>query len=352
MRPGDAVPFEFDAPPEGRSLLTLEQGGVLSWSYAGAGDVRTSLPTSGAARGYASLVAAHVHEGRVQTASSALWLGDPATLDLHVAAPARVAQGAPLRVTVGVRAADATPRTASLSLWVNDVAWWEGGRSPRVPPGEFLRPTARHTHAGDSAADPEPAGEEGRRHDPWITWDGARLPDLTFRHAWASRLDNVDLDARGTLSALAAALAEAAGLDGAEVCPAREREFRSVRLRVHDVPWDVAAARFATRTRTAFYVDARRLMFSCEVPSGQGYGSGAGRGLRGRGTSGPTVREAPPEPLIRPDPEHFVGLLRAEGGAASFDLAAPARPGRWRIEVLAIADDGSAATGHAEFETY
>ncbi len=239
-------------------------------------------------------------------------------LDLHVAAAARVAQGAPLRVTVDVRASDATPRTASLSLWVNDAGWWE----------------------------------EGRRHDPWITWNGARLPDLTFRHTWASRLENVELHARGSLSSLAAALAAAAGLDGAEVCPERERAFGSVRLRVHDVPWDIVAERFAARTRTSLDREGRRLVFSCEALSGRGYGAGAGRGLRGRGMSGPTVRATPNTPPVQPDPEAFVGLRRAEGGAAAFDLTAPARPGRWRVEVLAIADDGSAASGHATFETY
>ncbi len=94
----------------------------------------------------------------------------------------------------------------------------------------------------------------------------------------------------GAGSQVARALAVVAGIEDVEVCPERERELGVVRLRVHDVPWDVAADRVAAATRTQLDASEGRLVFVCGSVSGQGYGAGAGRGLRGGGTSGPTFR--------------------------------------------------------------
>lgn len=356
VRLGEPVEVDLHAPAGGATLLTLEQGGVLArLDVARAGASRVSLPTAGASAGYASVVATRVVGGAVSTASARLWLGASPNLDLRVATDAeQVRRGGRVRVTVRVRDADGAPRDPVLSLWVSDARWWAGAEEP-VAPGEYLRRPERRTDPGEGDAPGGPGADEGRRHDPWILWNGRRLPHLGYRDTWSSLEPNLNLDASGTFATVAQSLAAAMGLLGADVCAARERSLGAVRLRVREVPEDLALARIGDATRTVVSEDEGRLVFECPVPSGpwgDGYGSGAGRGLRNRGTAGPVVRSerrrnSPPEPGL------FVGTRRAANGEAVFDLAAPDAPGFvWRVEVLAIDDDGSGARAHASFETY
>lgn len=356
VRLGEPVQVELHAPAGGATLLTLEQGGVVArLDVADAGASQVSLPTTGASAGYASVVATQVVGGAVSTAASRLWLGASPNLDLQVATDAeQVRHGERMRVTVRVRDADGAPRNPVLSLWVSDAGWWSGAGEEAIAPGEYLRLPERRTDPGEGDAPGGPGADEGRRHDPWILWNGRRLPRLGYRDTWSSLETNLNLDASGTFATIAQSLAAAMGLLGADVCAARERSLGAVRLRIQEVPEDLVLARISEVTRTVVGEDEGRLVFECPAPSGvgQGYGSGAGRGLRNRGTTGPTVRDTP-RLTPPPEPGLFVGTRRAENGEAVFDLVAPDAPGFvWRVEVLAIDDDGSGGHAHAGFETY
>ncbi|MDB4932872.1 MAG: hypothetical protein JWM10_5356, partial [Myxococcaceae bacterium] len=208
----------------------------------------------------------------------------------------------------------------------------------------------RPAGAGDSTRPPGSGSDEGRRFDTVLDWNGRPLPGATFRHAWGFAGPTLRFDARETFAQLAGRIARAGGLRGATVCPAIARSLGRPRLRVQNVPWDLAALRVAEASGTEVGLVGRTLHFACPDDDentigmgnigtmGHGSGTGGGQGYGGlhrnvrRSLDGATA---------------FVGALPVDpSGDASFDFALPAHPGRWRFEVLAVAADGATATGH------
>ncbi len=363
---GDPVEVDLRSRGEGTVLLTLEQGGVISRvDVRGGSATRATLPSVAASVGYASVVATQVAGGVTSTASSRLWIGPSPNLDVRVSVDsARVRSGGSVRVTVRARAVDGATRDPVLSLWMSNARWWAPGERERIEPGEYLRLPERRTDSGEGVPPGGAGADEGRRHDPMIEWNGRRVPGLTYRTTWESLHDNVNLDVHGSFSAVARALATAIGMRDAEVCPRVERALGTLRVRVQEVPDDLIVPRIAAVTGTRDESTDDRLVFGCVDNvgtvgrgSGTGWASGCCEGggppwLRRRRTTGPSV---PAAPHVEPPPEPgaFVGSRRSEGGEAVFDLTAPSVPGAtWRVEVLAIDDDGRGAHGHAVFETY
>lgn len=363
---GDPVEVDLRSCDGGTVLLTLEQGGVIARANVNSGGTtRATLPTGAATVGYASVVAIRVAGGVTSTASSRLWIGPSPDLDVGVTVDSdRVRSGEPVRVTVRAHAVDGAARNPVLSLWLSDARWWVPAGRERIEPGEYLRLPERRTDSGEGVPPGGAGADEGRRHDPMIEWNGRRLPGLDYRATWESLHENVNLDVRGNFSAVARALAVAMGRRGAEVCPRVERALGTLRVRIREVPDDLIVPRITAVTGTRDESTDDRLVLGCiddgvsttEPGSGTGWGegccAGGGRGFRSRRSTGPDV-PARPHVELPPEPGVFVGTRRTEGGEAVFDLMAPAVPGvAWRVEVLAIDEDGRGAHGHATFATY
>ena len=184
-----------------------------------------------------------------------------------------------------------------------------------------------------------------------MRWRGQAVPGTTYRHAWGHYGEVVRARSDGDVLAAARALARAAGLRGAWVCP--EKNSPSVAFEVVDLPWDLAAVEMAALTHTSPVLARDTLRLECEAPvaslaaigTGRG-GGGSGYGMGG-GRAAPATREERLEGTL-----FFAGLVRlGPDGRAELDVPLPRHPGRWRIESLVIADDAGGARAHAILHT-
>ncbi len=345
--PGHPLALTLRAPAVGSTLLTLEQGGVWASRHAGGGGV-FELPVPEGARGLATVVATHVHAGEVSYASAAVEVETSRRFGLRVSTDRRAyGAGANARVTVAARNDDGAPRDAVVSLWVADAGWWEIADEDHPSPDAFFRLPGRRASAGDSAHPRGYGAEEGRRLDTALEWNGRRLPGTTFRHAWGHATELSRFEMVGTFGDIARRLAQDAGLAGAVVCSETERSLGRVHAKVTAVPWDMAAVRIATATETTATVSGRVLHFDCGASLGAqrmgttGHGSGSGSGS-GHGALGRARSQTLDGTVF------FLGTRRlGPTGTATLDVPLPDHPGRWRVEALAIADDGAGTSAHA-----
>ncbi|MEZ4391622.1 MAG: alpha-2-macroglobulin family protein [Polyangiales bacterium] len=338
-------------------VVTLEQGGVWSSAFATPGrDGMASLrfdPPAGA-RGVATLVATRVHLGRVETASAVAEVASSQRFALTVDTDRTTyPAGATARVIVRARTTSGAPRSAVLSMWLEDAGWWSLGEDRQPSVDAYFRATGRPASGGDSTRPLGFGSEEGRRSDSGMFWNGERLPRTTFRHAWGHGSAVVSFRARGDLSRVASELARAAGLNGASMCAARVRPAGTVDLEVRELPWDLVAARLAERTNTWVRRDAGGLRFACTEPEDRGDGMGgmgSGRGAGGVGVGRGGVRTRDREQLTAT--QWFLPARRIDAtGELRLEVPLPAAPGRWRLHALAIADDGAGSTADADLDT-
>ncbi|MCC7537098.1 MAG: hypothetical protein IT379_12830, partial [Deltaproteobacteria bacterium] len=346
-QPGRELEVDLRLPDTaGGAWVTLEQGsvqaGVMARRARDAAVTRVRLSVPSTARGMATLVASYVRAGRVTTATATVEVETSRALALRVQSDrTSYDQGANARVTIEARGIDGRPRDAVVSVWVSDAGYWDLGEDTYPMPREMFRLPGRSASAADGTVPVAYGADEGRHVDAFMEWNGQRQARMTFRHAWGFGGDLVRVDRAGALPDVATAFARAAGLSRANVCASAARAAGRVRLRVQDLPWDMVALRIAELTETTVWVERGVLVFSCDSGTGfgaGGLGSGSGSGIgRGSGAlrSG-TMRQERLEGTLR-----FIGLLRlGEDGREVVDLALPDHPGRWRTEVLAIADDG------------
>jgi len=353
VAPGE--PLRAAIRAAGPVWVTLEQGGVWASRYVTPteGVARVSFDPPAGAQGLATLRATRVHAGRVETAATVAEVATSTRFALTLD-PTRgsFAPGASARVIVRSRTTAGAPRDAVLSLWLEDVGWWSLGDERHPSVDAYFRRTGRPASDGDSTAPMGYGAEEGRRIDSGMFWNGERVEGTTFRHAWGHGGALINVQTAGDVGALATALARAAGMNRAEMCPARIRTHGRVRLGIQDLPWDLAAMKLAERTNTWVRRDAAGLHFACTPPAfGGGYGSGSGRGY-----GGGSVRAAPPSLGYERDQltatQWFLAARRiGPTGELAVDVPMPDAPGRWRLHALAIADDGAGAQADADLDT-
>lgn len=351
---GGRMGVDVRVPAAGAAWLTVEQGGVLySTPVRSVGRVaHLEVPLPDAARGLASMVLTHVHAGRVRTASATVEIETSMPVTLDVSTDRVIyGPGASARVAIEAKTREEQPRDAVISLWLADVGYWGMGEDEHPMPGDYFRLPGRPASGGDSQTPVAYGSEEGRRIDSELVLDGQRVDGATFRHAWRYGGDVVSFTATGRLQMLAERLAHAARLSGAVVRCEEDTEHHSLRARM--LPWDLVAVRLADHAGGTVWIDDRdRLVIDCHGGGGAGMGTLGGSGLGsgyGRGAGGlrGNIREERLEGTL-----HFVGLQRlGPDGRIELDVPLPDHPGRWRIEVLAIADDGGGARAHESVQT-
>lgn len=346
-RPGHPIAVDVRLPSAGAGWLTLEQGGVLlSRQISGAGVHRVSIPVPEEARGLASLVLTHVRHGRVRTATSSLEVETARPVQVAVRTDrATYAGGAEARVHVEAKDDEGEPRDGVVSLWLADAGYWGLGEERYPSPNDYFALPGRPASGGDSSRPVAYGAEEGRRLDSELIFDGQRLARSSHRHGWGYGGELVRLDRRGTIGEVFAAFARAAGFSDSRVhCP---EDHGAHRLRVRDLPWDLVALRLGEQVEGYATLEGDRLELHC-----QAVGAGAGGAGMGRGAGMARVRSGAAHVAIAREERlegtlHFVGLRRlGPDGAIDLDVPLPDHPGRWRVEVLAIADDGGGARGH------
>lgn len=357
-RPSESLAVDVRLPPgRGAGWLTLEQGGVLHQApIRGAGTVtRVRVPVPDAARGLASLVVTHVEGGRVRTASATVEVQTSEPIEVAIQSDQTVyARGETAHVTIEAKTErDARPRDGVVSLWLADAGYWGMGEDAYPAVDDYLRLPGRPASAADSSAPTSFGAEEGRRLDSVLIYDGASLRRASHRHGWRYGGDVVTVRAEGRFGEIASALAAAAGFARGESDCTEEDDPETHFLRVANLPWDLVAERLADVSETQIGVDGDTLRFDCHRATGlggggsgvAGFGAG-GLGMMGHGRAG-VARQSRLEGTL-----HFVGLARlGPDGRLELDVPLPDHPGRWRVEVLAIADDGAGARGHRVLHT-
>jgi hypothetical protein len=351
---GARLPVDVRLPRGGRAWLTLEQGSV--WSTAmvnGGGRSRALLRVPAGARGMASVVVSHIARGRVKTVTATVEVETSRRVSLSVTTNGRVlAEGSKARVTVQARGPSGRPRDGVVSLWLADAGYWELGEDRYPLPGAFFKLPGRMASAGESSRPAVYGAEEGRHLDAGMAWNGEKVPGTTFRHGWGHGGELVTVRASGTFPRVADRLARAAGLAGAWVCPAAAKKAGGVSLETRLIPWDLVAAKVAARTETIARRRGRVLRFECVGLGGLGSLGAGGGGLSGRGAGAAgllagAIREQTLEGTLR-----FIGLRRlGPDGRLDLTLELPRHPGRWRVEALAISDDGGGERAHAIVHT-
>lgn len=357
VEPGHELELRARLPGgPGRSWLTLEQGDVLLSRLLPAGprrieDIAITVPER--ARGLATLVLSRIEAGRIETTTTSLDVETSREITLDVETDRRrYDEGERAHVTIRARDAEGTPADAVISLWLADAGYWDLGRETYPTPTDYFRLPGRSATAGDSTSPLGYGAEEGRvLEDAAMSWDGQRLDDASFRHAWGYGGELIDIEARGTFGEIATALARRIGLRGAEVCDEAAARVGETSLSVTRLPWDLAVMRIAEATDTSPEIGSDVLTFMCGGYGGFGLGSlggggsGCGYGAGGLGLIG--GREQRLEGTL-----FFAGLQRlGADGLLELDVPLPDHPGRWRIEVLGIADDGGGGRAHQRVET-
>lgn len=354
--PGARLRAHVRVPPgAGRAWVTLEQGSVWSESLVREGGV-VELAVPEESTGMATVVVSWIARGKVRTATATVEVTTSQPLALAVSTDRRAYdEGARAHVVIEARGADGRPEDAVASVWLADAGYWDLGSDDYPLPGPYLRRTGRMSSAGDSTQPVSFGAEEGRvLPEAELVYNGRALPRSTFRHAWQWRGEVVQVTERGSLAAVATALARSARLPGASVCDDLVRENPRVSLRAIDLPWDLVASHLATELQVEVLIrDDGMLRYECP---GAGHGTGMGTGSAGgRGAGVPriragaahVVRESRLEGTLR-----FIGLLPlGADGREEIDLDLPAHPGRWRVEVLAIAADGGGDRKGVTMET-
>lgn len=337
----------------GRAWVTLEQGSLWSSRLVGAGVHEVRLRVPARSRGMASLVVTHVRGGRVETATAAVEVVTSREVAVTVETDrSTYGPGTDAAVTIRAATSDGAPSDGVASLWLADAGYWELGDETYPLPGPYHRLPGRLASPGDSTRPRGYGAEEGRvLPDARMELDGRRLPGTTYRHAWRHHGRLIRVELRGKLDAIADAIARAAGLTGADVCPERTRALGDRSVRVHDLPWTLAATRLAEATSTTPSVRRDRLVLECGAygSGGAGLGRGAGRMpmLRAGMAAVGQTREQRLEGTL-----HFVGTRRlGPDGRLDLTVPLPDHPGRWRVEAIVIADDGGGERGHAIVHT-
>ncbi len=350
-RPGEPLRVDLRIPPRGRAWLTLEQGGVLWSTTVEPGRTSATVPVPDAARGLATLALTHVAGGRVDvsTASVEVETSRPVRLtartDRRLYDPSETA-----RVHVEAKDDEGAPRDAVVSLWLADEGYWSLGEERYPLPGPYFALPGRPAAAGDSSRPVSFGAEEGRRLDSELLLDRRPVARSTHRHAWGFGGRLVSLSERGSLDAVWSALARAAGVEESRThCP---DDAGAHELQVRQLPWDLVATRVGEALGGEAWLEEGRLTLDCTGASGHGSGLGAGRGagsprIRSGSAGLGLSREERLEGTL-----HFIGLRRlGPDGRVDLDVPLPAQPGRWRVEVLAIADDGGGARAHQSLST-
>lgn len=352
VRPDERLGVDVRLPRGGSAWLTLEQGGVLvSRHVRAAGRVsHVELPIPPTARGLASLVLTHVRRGRARTATATVEVETARPVTLDVTTDHTVyGGGATAHVNIEAKTDGGAPRDGVVSLWLADAGYWGLGEEDYPLPGDYLRLPGRPASGGDSQTPIAYGAEEGRRLESELVFDGQRLSGATHRHGWRFGGEVIAVRADGSLQDLAGAIARAARLRGARVTCPEDTEAHSLRAR--GLPWDLIAMRLAELLEAEVGIDDRRLIVDCTSATGFGMGSlgtGGGGGTgHGYGQGSTVSREERLEGTL-----HFVGLSRlGPDGRLELDVPLPDHPGRWRVEVLTIADDGGGARGHQVVHT-
>jgi hypothetical protein len=357
VAPGEVLEVDVFGRGGGSAWVTLEQGSVWASRLVTLEHQRAhvSLAVPARARGLGTVVVTQVHEGRVRTASRAVDVRSSEPIALTVDANARtMPTSSTLHLVLGAHDPHGAPRDAVVSVWMANAGYWDLGEERYPLPGEIFRLPGRPASGGDGAAPVAFGTEEGRHVEAHLTWNGAPLPGATFRHAWGYGGALVSFDASGSMTRVADALARAAGLRGASFCEDTARELGPVTLSSTSLPWDLVALRIAERVELEVGVENGVLTYPC--PGSMGL-SGSGMGMGGRSASSPHIRSGAAD--MRPDERELLeGDLFFEGrivlgadGSAELDIPMPARPGRFRIEALAITDDGGGDRASAVVHT-
>ncbi len=352
-RVGDELGVDVRLPAgSGRGWLTLEQGGVVR-ALAIDGSVRrtrVALSIPDEARGLASLVLSYVESGRVQTATATVEVETSQPMSLALETDRTIyGRAERAQVSIVARTDEGRPHDAVISLWMADAGYWGLGEDDYPLPDAYLRLPGRSATGADSTTPIAYGAEEGRVFDSKLEWNGRRVSGSSHRHAWGFGGEVIHrLSVHGSLRAVLDALARAAGLERSEIVECAEGNHR---LLVHDLPWDLVAVRVGEQLSADVSVEGDVLHFACGAGAGHGgFGMGRGAAVPRIRTGSADVRGLRAERLE--GTLHFVGLARlGDDGRLDLEVPLPDHPGRWRIEVLAIADDGGGARAHSIVHT-
>ncbi|UJR85900.1 alpha-2-macroglobulin family protein [Sandaracinus amylolyticus] len=360
VEPGGTLEVDVRMRAGATAWVTLEQGSVhASRLVRGASRVTLEVPRE--ARGMATVVATEVRGPEVKSASATVEVRTSRRFAMSATTERRsYAEGERARVTIEARDRENAPRDAVVSVWMADAGWWELGDERHPAPDDYFRIAGRPASAGDGSAPVVYGAEEGRHVDAWMEWNGTRVERASFRHGWGFGGALVAMERSGSLRDVVQALAQAAGLRGAEVCEAANARHEPVSVRAQQLPWDLIAMRTHELASVQLdgeealgepYVQDGVLHFDCGGGTGMGIvgsgsGSGYGGGAGGLGTRGGAREERLEGTLF------FLGRLAlGADGREVIEVPLPAHPGRWRIEALAIAEDGGGASANAVVHT-
>lgn len=354
--PGERVRVLVRRPAEGHTYVSLEQGSVAHMAMVapsrGIASVDLALPDR--ARGLAKIVVTRIANGLVETADATIEVATAREVRYSVATDKTVyRQGERSHVVIEAVDERGRPSDGVASLWLADAGYWDLGDEDYPLPGPYLAQTGRPASAGDSTRPMGFGSEEGRvLPDARLEWNGALVPQTSYRHAWRHYGRVLRFEGQGTFAEVARGLALAAGFEGASVCTEGHRHTRRVSVRIVDLPWDLAVVKIAEKTETEAQAVDHVLRFGCpnEFPGiglgGSGSGGGGGVGY-GSGSGRVGAREERLEGTLV-----FIGLRRlGPDGRLELDLDMPDHPGRWRIESLLVTDEGGGARAHAETQT-
>ncbi len=357
VAPGGVLDVEVFGRGGGSAWVTLEQGSVWASQLV---DLRrerahVSLAVPERARGLGTVVVTQIHEGRVRSASRAVEVRTSEPIALTVDTNARTAPSSgSVHVVLSAHDPRGAPRDAVVSVWMANAGYWDLGDERYPLPAEIFRLPGRPASGGDGAAPIAFGTEEGRHVEAHLTWNHAPLPGATFRHAWGYGGALATLDVTGPMTRVTEALARAAGLRGASFCAETSRELGEVSLSSASLPWDLVALRVAERVELEVTVDRGVLTYHCPDSMSSGGGSG---GMGGRGSSVPSIRTGmagvgqDQRELLEGDLFFEGHIVLGADGTAELDIPLPSRPGRFRIEALAITDDGGGDRAHAVVHT-
>ncbi|WP_169791693.1 alpha-2-macroglobulin family protein [Sandaracinus amylolyticus] len=361
VEPGGTLEVDVRMRAGASAWVTLEQGSVHA-SRLVRGSQRVTLDVPREARGMATVVATEVRGAEVKSASATVEVRTSRRFAMSTATERRsYAEGERAQVTIEARDHAGAPRDAVVSVWMADAGWWELGDERHPAPDDYFRIAGRPASAGDGSAPVVYGAEEGRHVDAWMEWNGTRVERASFRHGWGFGGALVAMERSGSLRDVVQALAQAAGLRGAEVCERANARHEPVSVRAQQLPWDLIAMRTHELASVQLdgeealgepYVQGGVLHFECGGGTGvsgagaSGSGSGYGSGTGGMGMRGGAREERLEGTLF------FLGRLAlGADGREVIEIPLPAHPGRWRIEALAIADDGGGASASAVVHT-
>jgi hypothetical protein len=357
IAPGETLDVDVFGRGGGSVWVTLEQGSVWASQLVSLDHERAhvALAIPERARGLGTVVVTQIHGGRVRSASRAIDVRTSAPIALSVETASRtMPTSSSLHVVLAARDPDGAPRDAVVSVWMANAGYWDLGEERYPLPADIFRLPGRPASGGDGTAPIAFGAEEGRHVEAHLTWNQTPMPGASFRHAWGYGGALATFEVTGPMTRVVDVLARAAGLRGASFCEETSRELGAVSISTASLPWDLVAVRLAERAELDVSVDHGVLTYPCPGAGGAGYGSGMGAG---RGSGFPHIRSGMAD--LRDDERELLeGDLFFEGhielgadGRAELDIPLPARPGPFRIEALAITNDGGGDRAHAIVHT-